>query len=566
MNIVLALLGSLLICGLLFVAQRWILMRSHVAFSLSVAEGEFEEAAYYYNFLINWYPKQFGNNPTLVIAAVDINLLSSSLPRERLMDFFGQLAQEGMQKAPKSPYPYLLAAGLASQRDPGCETCRTYLTQAIAAANRDISIYRQAGEIQMAAGMYRESERYFSLLRNIAIIHSNGKNILTANIALSRLYAQIEAAPSTADSKLIKYTDATITASEDDDEKLKASILKANEYARFAKFAKAAEVLYEAYSDMPLANKQTAMEILVHPLATALLRNGDPDSAEKVVETAAAMGIGGLDVERALIADRRGQNEQAQTLLKKALADSDGTTLQELRIALAYKELGNLTMATALLEQSARKKITVSNNPLEFFYSSTANELTVNDAVFFPFEPCIFGLRSVNSELAECYCSLQRYDEAAAEWRKLVRRYPHNPVFKVRLGNALLKGSHREEAAKIYRQAEKRLLNLLSEAPNCPVFHCALGDIYYHDGDEVSAEFHYIMASCEPYQKHAAEMLKQLHVKDADVQDFINKKVLEQTENSDARSKIAMALAVHNRSNTVERELKPSLEAKVQTP
>lgn len=576
MNIVIALLGSLLICGLLIIARHWIIMRFHAAFTVSIIEGDYEEADYYYSCLLTWCPTQLGHNPAFMLAAVDVRLLTSSLPKERLLEYFDKLAREGIAKIPSSPYPYLLAAGLASQRDPGCELCRNYLSQAIAAANRDILIYRHAGEIQLAAGMYRESARYFSLLRNIAIIHRDSEAIASATLALARLYAQIEAAPTLADSKAIKYIDAFLENCEDDTERIKVSILKANEYARYHKYNRAAEVLYEAYGNTALENKKMAMEMLVHPLTTTLLSNGDPDSAEKIVDTALSMGIAYLEVERASIAYHRQQPDQASAFLKQAVANHGGAVAQMLKIALAFKQFGNLTMAVALLEQIAKSPVkfgsayseaNAANAAIAHLYSATfLHELAVNDTAFFPFEPCSFGLRSASSELADCYCRLQRYEDAAAEWRKAVRRHPHNPVYQVHLANALCLAKRDREAAQLYRQAEKRLLSLVEEAPSCPVFHCALGDIYHHDGDEILAAFHYKMVICEPYQEHTSKVLHTIKIDADKMEELVNRRVLEQADDSDARSSLAMKLAVHGFAAQAERERPGNLEAKTQTP
>ena len=551
-------------------------MRFHAAFTVSIIEGDYDEADYYYHCMLTWCPAQLGHNPAFMLAAIDVRLLASPLPKDRLIEYFEKLAQEGISQVPKSPYPYLLAAGLASQREPGGDLCRSYLTQAAAAANRDIIIYRHAGEIQLAAGMYRESARYFSLLRNIAVIQRDSANLSGANLALARLYAQIEAAPSLSDSKTIKYIDAYLETAEDDADKLKVSILKANEYARFHKYNRAAEVLYEAYSDTSLENKKMAMAMLVHPLVTSLLGNDDPDGAEKIADTAAAMGIESLDVERAAIAYHRQQPEQAQALLKQAAAGHSGSAAQVFRIALAFKQFGNLTMAAALLEQIATGAVkftgfdggrnSYSLTAAHMYSATVLQEIAINDTVFFPFEPCSFGLRTVSSELADCYCLMQRYDDAAAEWRKAVRRHPNNPVFKVHLANALVLAEHEEEAKQLYRQAEKRLLSLLEEAPNCPVFHCALGDIYHHDGDEVLAAFHYKMVICEPYREHTSKVLHTINIDEEKMRELVNKRVLDQAEDSDARHGLAMMLAVHGLTGYADREISSSLEAKTQTP
>ena len=63
MNIFIALMGSLLICGLLIIARHWIFMRFHAAFTVSIIEGDYDEADYYYHLLLTWCPSQLGHNP-----------------------------------------------------------------------------------------------------------------------------------------------------------------------------------------------------------------------------------------------------------------------------------------------------------------------------------------------------------------------------------------------------------------------------------------------------------------------------------------------------------------------
>ncbi|MBQ7568481.1 hypothetical protein IJT17_06715 [bacterium] len=539
------------------------LMRLHAAFSVSVAEGDLDEANYYFDRLMVWAPKRFGLNPTLMLASIDMRMLASVQPKERMLSYFEQLASRALAKAPNSPYSYLLAAGLASQREPGGETCRDYLSQAIAAANRDVMVYRQAGHIQMAAGMYRDSMRYFSLFKNIAIIHRNKEAIIEANGLLARLYAQIEAAPSMAESQVIKHIDSVLELEESDIERVKAYIIKANEYARFHMFAQAAEVLREAYSRCEEDSKAAAMVLLVHPLVASLLGSGDTDGAEKVVSAAASLGTANLDIERAYIAHSRQQTEKAQKLLKSALADSDGTAATVMKIAMAYSRFGNATMAIALLEQLASKKIAPPEESTTVLSNSAVSEMSINDTVFFPFEPCVFGLRSINSELARCYEQQQRYSDAVIEWRKLVRKYPQNPVCKVELANALAKDGHEAEAAPLYRQAETRLMDLLEQAPSCPVFHFALGDIYRHDGDNVLAAFHYKMVVCEPYTERTSKAFGTLSLSNAQFHEQVAKRMLSMSADSDAKKSLAMFLAVHGQAAKKDRQ--SSLEAKPQT-
>ena len=545
------LIVALLYCAFVLIRQVVTVMRkrNYMMFMYCLNNGDLEGASGLFRRLVVRSPKSIVLWPIFRMAFLDLRVVAATmpLPYERLREFFDGLAREALDKAPTSPYSFLLAAGLSSQRLPGGEECRDYLSQALALANRRLDVYMWAGEIQMIAGQYRDSARYFNTVQRVAKLNRSEHLVRQANIALAQLHSAMEASHKLDKSLAVQYWSKSADLEKDDVDRVTHLLMKANEYARCGNDVAALEALYDAYSGCPEESRTPALVVLLRPFVTTLLRQNNVDLAETVVVRAKQLGVQGCSIEEARIAWHRGDKKNAQELSIQAIDEDDGTEIFALRLALLQGEMGHEAKKLALLEQayqkSGNKTLSVGSN------ESKISDFTVNTIVFFPFEPNLMGLRGVNSELATAYQERGMYDEAVSVWKRVLRYDEHNPVKAVQLAKALSCNGQREEAIKYAHQAEARLVKLLEEAPDCSLLHLALGDVYNLDGDSTLAALHYRMVSCEPHIREARRAWDTLDVDPVALLKSIAKHV-DSTEDSESRSRLASFLAVYGPGQT----------------
>ena len=490
-----------------FLLKRFLAARANMSFALSVCEGDFETAKAMFHIMASYQPRTFGRNPSICTAAVDYTMLRSRASKKRLSEFFQEVSRYAQKKAPKSPYTHLLSAGLASQQNPADLQWQTALSNAIALAKRDLNVYRIAGEIHAKNNNFSLAHKIFSTTLDIAALQQKHREFVAPlTLDLVRLCSD-----NGHHDEAIKYLLQALANEPDSEDRHMTAYLLANEYALIHDTHKAFNVLSKGMTAKYKTPEQRldAIKLLHKPFLIMLGRLHDFCGQEAVVKVLVKAGIDNCLVELAearIAIDRakrcnyyRSREESSTTDVTNKTTDILDQTIEEhkkeakehLKLAMIatqrksssftqlpyiadyYMELGCREQALAALERAVAQEDKFVDNLAQSDSTFVFIDLHSPGACClrlehhdFPFTSDRYSPVSMRLDLAQLYAKVGRYEDAAAEYRKLLKVHSANPLIYLHMVECLDALQNTAEADTLFHKACDLTEDALEKNPN----------------------------------------------------------------------------------------------------
>ncbi len=514
MNIVYVVTTIAIIVLVIRIVKAFLIARTNTRFAYSVYEGDLDTAKQYFKVMLTLKPDTFGRNPIIHLASLNMSQLHSSLPRERLLDFFASLSEFALDYAPHSPYSYLMNAGIAKQRQAEQHELQEQLNKAIGLTTsaNDIDVLVFASHINDSIGNFSNARDLISQAIPKLQAHK-GSNEELSQLIMLQAHALAKCGNH---SKAIEALYYCIKIIENPFMQAQIFLNLSNEYTKQGQYLKAVAVLERSlllsYDNDDV--KAFTISMLFHPLLFSLYMAGRENELEIWIKKLSAhLAPIAILLGRAYLYALRGEAEKAKDSLREALQEGPRSVLALMEASQVYRLLDAPGQALSLLEQASKSDLNLDNElPLDL---SDNNVFTPRDmrsirmqVSHFPYSINSLCPNSINILLAEFYAELKRYDDALIIYKRMVRETPNNGMFQLYYARTLIADGQREAAECHLRQAERFLEQTLEQTSQNYEFNFGLAQICYLDGDDTRALAHGLLATqIEPGHYDAHELL-----------------------------------------------------------